>query len=113
MTDEKTSPSVIIVNINGKKVKSVNLPDDPADHRGILSWHNQLQDKKLREAGSYGYLVKVPVSKDDLINAIGKGFLSLKIQTEGEGGLAIYGENFRYPINPSVVIKSINLLLYL
>jgi hypothetical protein len=107
MTDEITFPSKISVYINGKKVKTVTLPDDPADHRGILSWHNQLQDKKLREAGSYGYLVKVPVSKEDLKNAAGKGFISVKIQTEGEGGLAIYGENFgRYPINPSVVIKS-------
>ena len=107
MTDEQKFPSVISVYVNGKKVKTVTLPDDPADHRGILSWHNQLQDKKLREAGSYGYLVKVPVSKEELKNALGKGFLSLKIQTEGEGGLAIYGEDFgRYPVNPSVVIIS-------
>ena len=107
MTDEKKSPSVISVFVNGKKVKTVNLPDDPADHRGVLSWHSQLQDKKLREAGSYGYLVKVPVSKDDLKNAVGKGFLLVRIQTEGEGGLAIYGENFgRYPVNPSVIILS-------
>ena len=105
MTDEKTSPSVISVYINGKKVKTVTLPDDPADHRGILSWHNQLQDKKLREAGSYGYLVKVPVSKDDLKTAAGKGFLVVKIQTEGDGGLAIYGDKFgRYPVNPSIII---------
>jgi hypothetical protein len=105
MTDEQKFPSVISVYVNGKKVKTVTLPDDPADHLGILSWHNQLQDKKLREAGSYGYLVKVPVSKDDLKNALGKGYLSLKIQTEGEGGLAIYGEDFgRYPVNPGVVI---------
>jgi hypothetical protein len=107
MTDEKKSPSVISIFINGKKVKTVSLPDDPADHRGVLSWHNQLQDKKLREAGSYGYLVKVPVSKEDLKNAVGKGFLLVRIQTEGEGGVAIYGENFgRYPVNPSIVIIS-------
>ena len=42
MTDEQKFPSVISVYINGKKVKTVTLPDDPADHRGILSWHNQL-----------------------------------------------------------------------
>ena len=105
MTDETTFPSIIQVLINGKKVKTVTLPDDPADHRGVLSWHSQLKDKKLREAGSYGYLVKVPLSKKDLTQAAAQGFISIKIQTEGEGGLAIYGENFgRYPINPSVVI---------
>jgi hypothetical protein len=52
-------------------------------------------------------LVKVPVSKEELKTAAGKGYLTVKIQTEGEGGLAIYGDKFgRYPVNPSVVIKS-------
>jgi hypothetical protein len=52
-------------------------------------------------------LVKVPVSKEDLKNAAGRGFINIKIQTVGEGGLAIYGESFgRYPINPSIVIKT-------
>ena len=105
MTDETTFPSIIDVFINGKKVKTVTLPDDPADHRGVLSWHSQLMDKKLREAGSYGYLVKVSLSKNELKQSAAQGFISIKIQTEGEGGLAIYGENFgRYPINPGVVI---------
>lgn len=106
MTDEKTYPSVISVYVNGAKAKTMTLPDDPADHRGVLSWHNQLKDKKLREAGSYGWLVKVPVSKTDLKKAVAQGYLTIRIQTEGEGGLAIYGEDFgRYPVNPSVVLK--------
>lgn len=106
MTDEKTTPSVINVFINGMKVKTTTLPDDPADHRGVLSWHNQLKDKKLREAGSYGYLIKIPISKAELKKAINQGFMDLKIQTLGEGGIAIYGEDFgRYPINPSLIIK--------
>jgi len=107
MTDEKTFPSVIDVYINGEKTKSVTLPDDPADHRGVLSWNSQLKDKKLHEAGSYGYLVKIPITKNDLTKAISQGYLNLKIQTQGEGGLAIYGEDFgRYPINPSLIIKN-------
>jgi hypothetical protein len=106
MTDEKTFPSVINVIINGVKTQSLILLDDPADHRGVLSWHSQLKDKKLREAGSYGYLVKVPISKSELKKAVDQGFLQVKIETVGEGGLAIYGEDFgRYPINPSLVIK--------
>jgi hypothetical protein len=106
MTDEKTTPSVINVFINGIKVKTTTLPDDPADHRGVLSWHNQLKDKKLREAGSYGYLIKIPISKAELKKAINQGFMDLKIQTLGEGGIAIYGEDFgRFPINPSLIIK--------
>jgi hypothetical protein len=106
MTDEKTTPSVISVFINGIKSKTLTLADDPADHRGVLSWHNQLKDRKLREAGSYGYLVKIPISKNDLKKAVNQGFLTIKIQSDTDGGLAIYGEDFgRYPVNPSVVIK--------
>lgn len=106
MTDETTFPSVIHVLINGKKQQTFTLADDPADHRGVLSWHNQLQDRKLREAGSYGYLVKVPISKSELNKSKKQGFITLKIQTDGEGGLAIYGEDFgRYPVNVSVVVK--------
>ena len=106
MTDETKTPSVISVFINGTKAKTLPLADDPADHRGVLSWHNQLKDKKLREAGSYGYLVKLPISKSDLKKAVSQGFLSLKIVSDTEGGLAIYGEDFgRFPVNPSVVIR--------
>ena len=106
MTDEATTPSVLSVYINGTKAKTITLADDPADHRGILSWHNQLKDKKLREAGSYGYLIKIPISKTDITKAIKQGYLTVKMQSDSEGGLAIYGEDFgRYPVNVSVVIK--------
>ncbi len=106
MTDEKTFPSVVDVFIDGQKIKTVMLPDDPADHRGVLSWNSQLKDKKLREAGSYGYLIKVPISKNELKKAVAQGFLTLRIQTQGDGGLAVYGEDFgRYPVNPSLVIS--------
>lgn len=105
MTDEQRYPSEISVWIDGRKVHTQILPDDPADHRGVLSWHNQLKDMKLREAGSYGYLVKVPVSRAVLQKAAARGYLDLQIRTEGTGGLAIYGEDFgRYPLNPELVI---------
>ena len=66
-------------------------------------WANQ---PKLNEAGSYGYLIKVPISNDELISSIKEGYLTIRIQTEGEGGIAIYGKSFgRYPINPSLIIK--------
>jgi hypothetical protein len=106
MTDETLFPSVIKVSVNGKILKTETLPDDPADHRGVLSWNSQLKDKKLREAGSYGYLIKVPISNAVLKQAAAQGFLSLKLSTEAEGGIAVYSSDFgRYPINPSIVIK--------
>ena len=57
MTDTVAFPSQVRVRLNGVAAGTYLLPDDPADHRGILSWHSQPHDKKLREAGSYGYRV--------------------------------------------------------
>ncbi|MEL6193809.1 MAG: sugar-binding domain-containing protein, partial [Bacteroidota bacterium] len=105
MTDETYFSSEIQVRINGQKVKEVVLPDDPADHRGLLSWHHQLRDRKLREAGSYGYLLKIPVSKSQLSASLKKGSLTLRLETKDDGGMAIYGKEFgRYPVDPSLVI---------
>lgn len=106
MTDETKFPSTISVWINGAKVLTTTLADDPADHRGVLSWHHQIKDRKLREAGSYGYLTRVPVTRRQLQAAQATGQLVVRIQTEGEGGIAVYGKQFgRYPIDPSLVMK--------
>jgi hypothetical protein len=106
MTDELKYPGQISISIDGKKVMTSLLPDDPADHRGVLSWNSQLKDKKLREAGSYGYLVKVPVTKAMLNTARSKGFLNIKIQSLNGGGTAIYGAHFgRYPVDVNLVME--------
>lgn len=106
MTDESFFPSEVSFEIGGKQVYSTVLPDDPADHRGVLSWHHQIKDRKLREAGSYGYLVKVPIKKALLKAATEEGVLKVKIQTIGEGGVAVYGKEFgRYALDPSLVLE--------
>jgi predicted transcriptional regulator len=93
------------VYLGDDKVFSTTLPDDPADHRGVLSWHHQLKDKRLREAGSYGYLIRVPLRNRALKEALKQGSLTVRIQAEGEGGVAIYGKEFgRYPLDPSLVL---------
>jgi hypothetical protein len=106
MTDEVRFPSAVTVRVNGVVAGRQELPDDPADHRGILSWHAQLKDKKLREAGSYGYLVEVPIPLAALEKAAADGTLQIRLEVDDAlpGGLAIYGARFgRYPVDPTVV----------
>ena len=111
MTDTKKFESKIQVLIDEKVKMQLNLEDDPADHRGVLSWHHQKRSKtsespKLDEAGSYGYIIKIPISIAELENSMKKGKMKIKFKTIGEGGIAIYGESFgRYPINPTLVLQ--------
>ncbi|MCB9266393.1 MAG: glycoside hydrolase family 2, partial [Lewinellaceae bacterium] len=107
MTDETPYPSAVRITANGYPAGRFELPDDPADHRGILSWHAQLKDRKLREAGSYGYLLRANIPADALQQAAKTGELLLRLTVEEglPGGLAIYGAEFgRYPVEPTVVL---------
>ncbi|MEI8087562.1 MAG: glycoside hydrolase family 2 TIM barrel-domain containing protein, partial [Paludibacter sp.] len=50
-TDELKHPSSLAIEVDGATLSTVVLPDDPCDHRGLLSWFNQphgsgLIDKK-------------------------------------------------------------------
>ena len=107
MTDETKFPSKVNIYLNHQPIKSVLLEDDPADHRGVLSWHHQLKDGKLREAGSYGYLIKIPIKLTDLKKAMSSGEpVTIRLATEEEGGIAVYGKEFgRYMLDPSIVIR--------
>ncbi len=106
MTDTVRFPSAVTVRVNGVLAGRHELPDDPADHRGILSWHAQLKDRKLREAGSYGYLLEVEVPRAALERAAASGTLEIRLEVDPAlpGGLALYGARFgRYPVDPTVV----------
>jgi predicted transcriptional regulator len=106
MTDETPFPSAVTVRVNGVLAGQLLLRDDPADHRGILSWHHQKKDKKLREAGSYGELLQVALPRDAIERAAAAGELVLRLEVDAAlpGGLAIYGKRFgRYPLDPTLV----------
>jgi hypothetical protein len=108
MTDTVPFPSMVRVLVNGVAAGSEYLADDPADHRGILSWHSQPRDRKLREAGSYGYLVSVTVPTEAIQAAADSGEVVVRLEVDQAfpGGLAIYGERFgRYPVDPTLVLQ--------
>jgi hypothetical protein len=108
MTDERKHPSSVVVSVNGELHSPVPLADDPADHRGILSWYSQKKDGVLREAGSYGYLVKTALSLATLKRAAASGEVLIRLEVpEGDpGGLALYGKRFgRYPLDPTLVLQ--------
>jgi len=105
MTDEQTFPSAVRVRIGGEVAGLFDLPDDPADHRGVLSWHAQKRDRTLTEAGSYGYLVTADIPATALRKAAEAGTLVIRLEVDEAlpGGLAIYGEQFgRYPLDPTL-----------
>ncbi|MDX9753019.1 MAG: glycoside hydrolase family 2 TIM barrel-domain containing protein, partial [bacterium] len=106
MTDEEKFPSLVRVRAMGELAGSFELSDDSADHRGILSWHAQPRDKKLREAGSFGYLISAALTPEMLQKAKEQKELVIRLEVDAAlpGGLAIYGENFgRYPLDPSII----------
>ena len=107
MTDEKKFPGVVKIFVNNNCLGSFNLEDDPADHRGILSWNSQKKDKTLKEAGSYGYLVEAIIPTEVIKESEGKNLLiRFEVDSALPHGLAIYGENFgRYPIDPTICFE--------
>ena len=115
-TDGKKFPTTVDVDINGVKVATWVLPDDPADARGVLShWRGV-------ERGSYGFLQVADASSASLAVAVSnrlrvvgaKQFASpllivrftVPASATHRGGLAIYGENMGYaPLDPTVTLK--------
>jgi hypothetical protein len=106
MTDETPFPSAVTVTINGVSAGRRELADDFADHRGILSWHNQQRDRRLREAGSHGELLRLDLPREALEKAAASGEIVIRLEVDEAlpGGLAIYGKRFgRYPLDPTLV----------
>lgn len=99
MTDEERHESEVTVCIDGEPAGTIHLPDDPADSRGVLSWHYQPVANRLDEAGSYGYLCKVKVPGRIAAKLDRSRSFRLELRA-GEGGLALYGRNAgRYPLD--------------
>ena len=105
MTDDTKFSSKVRIIINNQAVSDQVLEDDPADHRGILSWFSQPKNNKLNEAGSYGYLIHANIEKAVLLKNNKSIVIRFQVDESLPGGLAIYGEKFgRYPLDPTIVL---------
>ena len=99
MTDEQRHPSRVDVLVDGERIGSFALPDDPADCRGVLSWHYQPAANRLDDAGSYGYWCQAAAPGRIAAKLDGSRSFRLELQADS-GGLALYGRNAgRYPID--------------
>ena len=122
MTDDKKHTSAVTITLNDTDAQTVFLSDDPADHRGLLSWLNQIRPEsmawedfdedawELEEAGSYGYRVSKTFDREAIKRALDEKVFRIKLavneSSETSGGLAVYGEKFgRYPLGPTVIIR--------
>lgn len=106
MTSTTPFPSAVAVTVNRQLAGRWELADDPADSRGILSWHAQPHDGHLYEAGSYGQLLRVPIPNEALAQAERTRELVVRLEVSAglPGGLAVYGNRFgRYPLDPTVL----------
>ena len=105
-TQARKHPGRLGVRMLDRELWQFELPDDPADSRGVLSHH------ELYQRGSYGYLVR---RKADLTSDVAwrealrdRPVVPLVFRTLGEGrGLSIYGARLgRYLIDPTIIIQT-------
>jgi hypothetical protein len=65
-TDELKHPSTVIVEVDGVAVSTVVLPDDPCDHRGLLSWFNQPHGSGLVDKRTLAAPTKLDTNNEGL-----------------------------------------------
>ncbi|MCS7209276.1 MAG: hypothetical protein NZ874_06860, partial [Fimbriimonadales bacterium] len=103
-TDGKKYPSRVLVDIAGERAAVWELPDDPADARGVLSHWAGI------ERGSYGYLCEATLEMNPVIRARLQQDRQIRIRLtvppELPGGIAIYGASMGcYPVEPMVMLE--------
>ncbi|OHB66241.1 MAG: hypothetical protein A2V70_04985 [Planctomycetes bacterium RBG_13_63_9] len=104
-TQDRKYPGKVSVRLLNSDLWQFNLPDDPADARGVLSHQARYQH------GSYGYLVR---QQADLTKHVAlrealrnEAFVPLVFRAVDGHGLSIYGRRLgRYPIDPVLIIRT-------
>ena len=109
-TELRKAPSDLVVRVNGVRVAALELPDDPADARGVLSAHISPH----WEPCSHGFLHRLKADAETtrriLTAAQEAGDRRLLVRfevTERRGGLNLYGARMgAYPIDPVVLLET-------
>jgi hypothetical protein len=107
-TDGRKHPGIVHINVAGIEVDPMELPDDPADARGLLSHQAYFHH------GSYGYLASRALdlpAHPRVIERLRRDPTLRVILTVPEGdqasGLTVHGERTgRYPLDPTVIIET-------
>lgn len=107
-TDGSKFPGLIRLSIGGQEFEPIELPDDPADARGVLSHQAAFHH------GSYGYLIRKEIPAASMTSLVGllRRNPTLRIVLEVPDGpqahgLSVFGERSgRYAIDPTVVIHT-------
>lgn len=102
---DKKFPSDLTISINDVVIGQVELPDDPADARGVLSHHRSI------DPGSYGYLTELAIEQRSVAQ-IFESQSTLRIRfsvletAQHRGGLVLYGETLGcYPVAPTLILR--------
>jgi hypothetical protein len=103
-TDGKKFPSRVHVELNGVRIATWELPDDPADARGVLSHWAQV------ERGSYGYRREVTLKPTPYLQAQIQRErvvrIRLVVPPDLVGGVALYGAQMGcYPMEPTIILQ--------
>ncbi|MBN2022918.1 MAG: hypothetical protein JW809_08985 [Pirellulales bacterium] len=112
-TEHRKYPGKIAARLAGKPLWRFDLPDDPADSRGVLSHEQRWQH------GSYGYLVHQRVDlfgeaafRDQWRSSDNVPLVFEAVEDEKDGkpvahGLSLFGERLgRYPMDPTLVVAT-------
>jgi hypothetical protein len=105
-TDERKHPTTVAISINGGAAVRIEIADDPADARGVLSHLARV------DHGSHGEMIQInaPIP-ESAIQDLESGkplVLRFEVPEDGKrGGLAIFGaDTGAYPFDPTLVITT-------
>ncbi len=107
-TDAAKFPGTVHLKIGGHELAPIELPDDPADARGVLSHQAAFHH------GSYGYLIRRKLDRSsmpDLAERLRRHPVLRIIFEVPRGrnahGLSIFGEHTgSFPLDPTVIIET-------